>query len=71
MTDDKVRDDTIDLGLFEGTIRHVIQAYTGMTDEEYDREFEEWNEARMRIYHDEPRKNVFEGLGRVVSLNDE
>lgn len=42
-----------------------------MTDEEYDREFEEWNEARMRIYHDEPRKNVFEGLGRVVSLNDE
>ena len=49
----------------------MIQAYTGMTDEEYDREFEEWNEARMRIYHDEPRKNVFEGLGRVVSLNDE
>jgi hypothetical protein len=71
MTDDKVRDDTIDLSLFEGAIRHVIQAETGMTDEEYDKAFEEWNEARMRIYHDEPRKSVFEGLGRVVSLNDE
>ena len=71
MTDDKVKDGMIDLSLFEGAIRHVIQAETGMTDEEYDREFEEWNEARMRIYHDEPRKNVFEGLGRVVSLNDE
>ena len=48
-------------------MKQMIEAATGMTDEEYDREFEEWNEARMRTYHDEPRKNVFEGHGKVVS----
>ena len=71
MTDDKVRDDMIDLNLLDSAMRNMVTEVSGMTDEEYDREFEEWNEARMRIYHDEPRKNVFEGLGRVVSLNDE
>lgn len=71
MTDDKVRDDTIDLNLLDSAMRNMVTEATGMTDEEYDREYKEWNEARMKVFHDEPRENVFAGLGKVVSLKEE
>lgn len=71
MTDDKVRDDIIDLNLLDSAMRHMVTEATGMTDEEYDREYREWNETRMKVFHDEPRENVFAGLGKVVSLRED
>ena len=71
MTDDRVRDDTIDLNLLDSAMRNIVTEVTGMTDEEYDREYKEWNEARMKVFHDEPRENVFAGLGKVVSLRED
>ena len=71
MTDDKVRDDMIDLNLLDSAMRNMVTEVSGMTDEEYDREYKEWNEARMKVFHDESRENVFASLGKVVSLREE
>lgn len=54
--------------VLNSVMRNMVTETTGMTDKEYDREYREWNEARMKVFHDEPRANVFAGLGKVVSL---